>query len=51
MEHITLEISKNRVTQIILLDLEKAFDSVWQSALLVKLQKNKYSISSPHTDN
>ena len=41
MEHITrdLNINKNRVTQLILLDLEKAFDSVWDSTLLVKLQR------------
>ena len=31
VEHITLEINKNRVTQLILLDLKKAFDSVWHS--------------------
>ena len=35
----TLEINKDRVTQLILLDLEKVFDSVWHGALLVKLQR------------
>lgn len=39
MEHIKLEINKNRVTQLILLNLEEAFETIWHNALIVKLQK------------
>ena len=38
MEHATIEINKNRITQLILLDIEKAFDSVWHDALIYKLR-------------
>lgn len=38
-EYATIEMSKNRITQLILLDLEKVFDSVWDEALLHKLHK------------
>ena len=37
-EYATMEANKNRVTQLILLDIEKAFDSVWHKALIYKLQ-------------
>lgn len=36
-EHIAFEINKNRSTGMVLLDLKKAFDSVWQHGLLFKL--------------
>ncbi|XP_043506295.1 uncharacterized protein LOC122526809 [Frieseomelitta varia] len=40
-EHIIMEKNKNHTTQLILLDLNKAFDSVWHKALLSKLQDIK----------
>ena len=38
-EHTIMELNKNRYTQLVLLDVEKAFDSVWHDALIYKLQK------------
>ena len=44
MEYATLEINKNRITQLLLFDIEKAFDSVWHKTLIYKLRK----IRTPH---
>lgn len=33
-----IEMNENRITQLILLDLEKVFDSLWHEALLYKLK-------------
>ena len=37
IEYATLELNKKRITQLVLLDLEKAFDTVCHEALLQKL--------------
>ena len=38
-EYITMELNKNRYAQMALLDIEKAFDSVWHDALITKLRR------------
>ena len=38
-EFAIIEHNKNRITQLALLDLEKAFDSVWHDALILKLKR------------
>lgn len=43
-EKATIGFNKKRSTGLVLLDLEKAFDSVWHDGLLHKLLKNDYPI-------
>ena len=43
-EHIIIENNKNHTTQLILLDLNKAFDSVWHKAVITKLYDIKLLI-------
>ena len=38
-EYITIELNKNRYAQMALLDIEKAFDSVWHDVLIFKLRR------------
>lgn len=42
VHHIANEHNKNRLTGMILLDLNKAFDSVWHNGLLLKLDKYNF---------
>lgn len=42
IHHITNEYNKNRLSAVVLLDLNKAFDSVWHKGLLLKLHKYKF---------
>ena len=43
-KNVSLNFNKNLSTGMVLLDIEKAFDSVWHSAILHKLLKFKYPI-------
>ncbi|KAK9299919.1 hypothetical protein QLX08_007222 [Tetragonisca angustula] len=49
-EFAMIELNKNRTTQLILLDMEKSFDTVWHEALIHKLQKINIVIKSYLTD-
>ena len=42
---VSLNFNKDSSTGMVLLDIEKAFDSVWNNAILHKLYKFKYSLN------
>lgn len=44
-EHITENFNRDNSTGMILLDIEKAFDSVWHDALIYKLNTYKYPLN------
>lgn len=44
IEHIADEHNKKRLSAMVLLDLNKAFDTVWYNGLILKLYKNNFPL-------
>jgi hypothetical protein len=44
-DHVTLNFNNNMSTAVVFLDIEKAFDTIWHSALVHKLSKLEFSTS------
>jgi hypothetical protein len=44
-DHVTLNFNNNMSTSVVLLDIEKAFDTIWHASLLHKLSKLQLSVN------